>query len=254
MEAELMKVKDSMQMQTPEIGELAAALAAAQADITNAVKTSVNSFYHSHFADLATVMDSCRAPLSKHGLAVIQTTDGTDGANVIIITTLAHKSGQWIRGRIVMRTEKTDPQTIGKCITYARRYALMAIVGVAAEDDDGNSASGVAEKIVAATKPAPASRPAPAARAKTESKPAPKPPAKDDASKWPAAADEQIPDRLQALMADSGISIFGLRNYLIGKGWIKPHQKIMDMSRDLYHEMIKPENWKVVVSRINKAA
>jgi hypothetical protein len=248
MEAELIEAKESMPMQTPEIGELAAALAAAQADIHNAVKSSVNPYYKSRYADLATVMDACRAPLAKNGLAVIQTTDGTDGEQVIIITTLAHKSGQWIRGRIVMRTEKTDPQTIGKCITYARRYALAAIVGVAPEDDDGNSASGVAEKIAAATKPAPAARP------KTESKPAPKPPAKDDASKWPAAADEQIPDRLQALMADSGISIFGLRNYLIGKGWIKPHQKIMDMSRDLYHEMIKPENWKVVIGRIKQAA
>lgn len=224
--------------QTAEIGQLAAALAAAQAEITNAVKTSVNPFYKSRYADLATVFDACRAPLAKNGLAVIQTTDGTDGEQVIIITTLAHKSGQWIRGRLVMRADKPDPQTIGKCITYARRYALAAIVGVAPEDDDGNSASGVGDKPDAhhaAPKPAPAKPAKPAAP--------------------PPAAAEQIPDRLQALMADSGVSIYGLRKYLIGKGWIRPEGLIASMSRDIYHEMIKPENWAKVAAKItNKAA
>lgn len=236
-------LKAPEQTQTAEIGELAAALAAAQAEITNAVKTSVNPFYKSRYADLATVFDACRAPLAKNGLAVIQTTDGTDGARVEIITTLAHKSGQWIRGRLVMRAEKIDaqtktvvvgdPQTVGKCITYARRYALAAIVGVAPEDDDGNSASGVSDKPDAhhaAPKPAPAKPAKPAAP--------------------PPAAAEQIPDRLQALMAESNVSIYGLRKYLIGKGWIRPEGLIASMSRDIYHEMIKPENWAKVADKI----
>ncbi len=219
-------------MQTPDIGELAAALAAAQAEITNAVKTSVNPFYKSRYADLATVFDACRAPLAKNGLAVIQTTDGTDGSLVVVVTTLAHKSGQWIRGRLVMRADKTDPQTIGKCITYARRYALSAMVGVAPEDDDGNAASGLDDKPVDHAPDKPADRP--------RYKQGVPPPAKA----------EEIPDTLQMLMADSGVSIYGLRQYLIGKGWIKPQALIMSISQELYHEMIKPENWAKVAASI----
>jgi hypothetical protein len=55
---------------------------------------------------------------------------------------LCHNSGEWVRGRLAMRPVKADPQGVGSCITYARRYSLAAIVGVAPEDDDGNIASG----------------------------------------------------------------------------------------------------------------
>ncbi len=253
--------------QTENIGELAAALAAAQAEIINAVKTSFNPFYVSRYADLATVMDACRAPLSKHGLAVIQTTDGTDGAMITIITTLAHKSGQWIRGRLVMRAEKTDPQTIGKCITYARRYALSAIVGVAPEDDDGNSASGLGDAPPAAGARSSAKKPAGpgvnemlrTGQAKlvppVSAKPAAAPPAPPPSAK-PAplpAAQDKIPERLQELMGEAGVSIYGLRKYLEGKGWIRTNAGIETMKEEIYHQMIKPENWKTVVLRITEA-
>ena len=126
---------------SPEIGELAAALAAAQGEITGALKDSKNPFFKSSYADLASCWESCRAPLSKNGLAVIQTTqEAPEGVKVL--TTLAHKSGQWIRGELPMKPVKNDPQGIGSCITYARRYALAAIVGLAQIDDDANAASG----------------------------------------------------------------------------------------------------------------
>ena len=123
-----------------EIGQLAEALSKAQAKITGALKDSANPFFKSKYADLASVWDACREQLSANGLAVIQTTD-VDPEGVLVITTLAHSSGEWIRGRLRMVPTKSDPQGVGSCLTYARRYALAAIVGVAQVDDDANAAS-----------------------------------------------------------------------------------------------------------------
>lgn len=123
------------------IKELAAALAKAQGEIRGATKDSANPFFKSKYADLASVMDACREPLSKNGLAIIQTTEASDGTMVSLQTMLAHSSGEWITGVVSMKPVKNDPQGIGSCLTYARRYGLMAMVGIAPEDDDGNRAS-----------------------------------------------------------------------------------------------------------------
>jgi len=127
-------------MQSESIAKLAEALAKAQGEITGALKESKNPFFKSSYADLASCWDACRKQLSEHGLAVIQTT-APDDSGVVVITTLAHTSGEWIRGSLRMVPVKADPQGIGSCITYARRYALAAIVGLAQIDDDANAAS-----------------------------------------------------------------------------------------------------------------
>lgn len=132
------------------INELATALAKAQGSIKGASKDSANPFFKSKYADLAAVWDACRDALSANNLAVVQTTSGEDVEKVTVITTLIHSSGQWMRGSLVMRPVKNDPQGIGSVITYARRYALAAMVGVAPEDDDGNAASGKTESKVPA--------------------------------------------------------------------------------------------------------
>lgn len=126
--------------QSDEIGELAEALARAQGEITGAAKGSSNPFFNSKYADLAACWDACRGPLSENGIAVIQTTEGT-GDSVTVVTTLAHRSGQWIRGRLTMTPDRPGPQALGSCITYARRYALAAAVGLAQVDDDAESAT-----------------------------------------------------------------------------------------------------------------
>src|SRR5688572_33264995 len=98
------------------IGELADALAQAQGEITGALKDSKNPFFKSSYADLASCWDACRQPLTKHGLAVIQTTEvAQNGVDVLVVTTLAHESGEWIRGRLHMTPVKPDPQGIGSC-------------------------------------------------------------------------------------------------------------------------------------------
>jgi hypothetical protein len=129
------------------IGKLAEALAKAQGAIEGAKKDSANPFFKSKYADLASVWDACRKALSENALSVVQTTDSIGDLSdlVIVNTRLCHSSGEWIEGRLIMKPVKADPQGIGSCLTYARRYALSAMVGIAPEDDDGNAATGKVE-------------------------------------------------------------------------------------------------------------
>lgn len=126
-------------MQSEAINELAAALAKAQGEITGALKDSSNPFFKSKYADLASCWDACRKQLSANGLSVIQTTDVLDGT-VVVRTVLAHASGQWISGILPVKAKDDGPQAQGSGITYARRYALAAIVGLAQIDDDAEAA------------------------------------------------------------------------------------------------------------------
>lgn len=127
--------------QSEAINELATALSKAQGVITNAVKDTDNTFFKSKYATLASVWDACRKPLADNGLAVVQTLTSTDQGQQLI-TTLAHASGQWMRSYYPVVAVKPDPQGFGSALTYARRYALSAMVGVAPADDDGEAASG----------------------------------------------------------------------------------------------------------------
>lgn len=129
-------------MQSEQIDQLATALSKAQGAIKSAAKSKENPFFKSHYADLPAVWDACRDALSKNGLAVIQSPQ-YEGESVWLETTLVHSSGQWMRSRYPVKPVKNDPQGVGSALTYSRRYALMAMVGVVAddEDDDGNAAS-----------------------------------------------------------------------------------------------------------------
>ena len=129
-----------MQM-SENIADLATALAKAQAKIEGATKGKVNSHFKSRYADLAQVWDAIRGPLTENGLSVVQAPMTTpEGA--ILRTMILHSSGQWIASTYPVNPVKNDMQGIGSATTYARRYSLMAMVGVAPEDDDGNAASG----------------------------------------------------------------------------------------------------------------
>ena len=140
-----MKTSDS-------IKEIATALSKAQAVIVGAVKDKTNPHFKSDYADLASVWDACRKPLTDNGLSVVQTASREEGG-IGVTTILMHASGEWITDTLVMRPTKDDPQGAGSCITYARRYALAAMVGVAQVDDDANAASVkvVAPAVVAKT-------------------------------------------------------------------------------------------------------
>lgn len=129
-----------MILKSDSIKNLADALCKVQATLENAKKTSDNPFFKSKYADLAECWEACRKPLSENGLSISQLPDFTEDGRAFLHTMLMHVSGEWIASRLPLQLVKNDPQAQGSAITYARRYTLSAIVGIATEDDDGESA------------------------------------------------------------------------------------------------------------------
>jgi hypothetical protein len=163
-----------MSIQSEQIGELMTALAKAQGEIGHASRDSANPFFKSKYADLGSVWDACRAALSKNGLAVTQTLD-LAGERQVLITTLGHSSGQWMKSLMAMPV-LVKPQEVGSCVTYYRRYALAAMVGVYQSDDDAETASKATRE----------------AAHKEQPKPMPMPVAKDEKKERPKATKEQL--------------------------------------------------------------
>ena len=122
------------------INELAAALAQAQGEIRNATKDASNPFFKTNYADLASVREAIQPVFTKHGLAVTQLL-GNDAHGVTVETVLLHKSGQWLSGTVSIKPVKDDPQGLGSAVTYARRYSLQSVAGIAADDDDDGEAA-----------------------------------------------------------------------------------------------------------------
>lgn len=134
------------------IGKLAEALSKVQGEMGAAEKNADNPYFKSKYADLATCWGVAREPLSRNGLAVVQTTaqsfEEIGEANrkqlvITINTILMHSSGEWISGSMSMPLAKNDPQGVGSAVSYGRRYGLSAILGIVGkdEDDDANAAS-----------------------------------------------------------------------------------------------------------------
>lgn len=127
--------------------ELAAALAKAQGDFGPLVKGRENPHFKSRYADLAAVLDVIRAPLAEHALCYVQgeVLDDT-GRPVRLVTRLMHSSGQWVETDYPISVTDSRggsaAQAVGSALTYARRYSLQALFGLAAEDDDGEAAQG----------------------------------------------------------------------------------------------------------------
>ena len=131
-------------MRTSEqIDKIAPAFIKAQADFGKAVKDSSNPFFKSKYADLNAYLDATSESLSKHGLAVLQDTSGSEEGQIIKVSTrLLHTSGQWMESEpLVLHPTDMKPQSFGSAQTYGRRYSLASFLGLGAEDDDGNRAS-----------------------------------------------------------------------------------------------------------------
>lgn len=136
-------VEDLAIEHSAEIGEIAKAIAAAQAALEedNVAKKLDNTFFNSKYADLAAAVSMARPAFAKAGVAIIQAPT-TKGHLVRVTTLLAHGSGQWMKSTLGMLPTKKDPQGVGAAITYARRYSLLAMTGLAPEeDDDANKVS-----------------------------------------------------------------------------------------------------------------
>jgi hypothetical protein len=143
-------------MQSEQINELATALAEAQGEfpVIGKAQTAKLGSYSYRYADLSDLLSAVRPVLAKHGLAVSQPLQS--GAALILETILLHKSGQWLSS--AYQVERHDkPQEQGSAITYARRYALAALLGIAAEEDDDDGKAAQEAKPAAPTpKPTPA--------------------------------------------------------------------------------------------------
>ena len=127
--------------QSESILELATALCSAQAEMGGAVKDSNNPFFKSNYADLTSVIKVIKEPFAKHGLSFVQLPVTSVGGNGIgVATMLMHSSGQWIKSEYLLPMDKVTPQGAGSAITYARRYALQALVGIPSVDDDSEMA------------------------------------------------------------------------------------------------------------------
>lgn len=148
-----------MMLMSEDITKLAAALVKAQAEMEGAKKASNNPAFRSKYADLASVVDAVKPALNKHGLAYIQMPERVVDGAVEIETMLLHDSGQWLRSVLHVPLGKRDAQGVGSAISYGRRYALMALCGIPAEDDDGNAASAPAPVRRGPPSPPPADQP-----------------------------------------------------------------------------------------------
>src|SRR6201984_591084 len=136
-----------MQRSSPSIGTLASALAKAQGELVNPEKSLVatirgdgNKGIHKTFRyrPLSSGLDIVRKVLGQHEIATVQTTSIDQGTGLINLTTvLVHASGEWIASAwpVCAVSETATPHRMGAALTYARRYALFALVGIAGEDD-----------------------------------------------------------------------------------------------------------------------
>lgn len=124
------------------IKEIASALAQCQGEMKNPPKSADNPFFKSKYSTLDTIIDTVRPVMAKYGLSYIQSCSSQE-QNISVTTLLMHTSGEWIESDpMTVRATKLDPQGAGSAITYARRYTLAAMLGIASEeDDDGNGAS-----------------------------------------------------------------------------------------------------------------
>lgn len=126
---------------SPQTNEIAAALAKAQAEMSNPKKESKNPHFGSMYADLASVRDAVIPVLAKHGLSVSQLPCDVDGQPALV-TILLHQSGQRIEQVVRLRVDKPTAQGLGSALTYYRRYSLQSLAGVVGDDDDdGHAAS-----------------------------------------------------------------------------------------------------------------
>jgi len=130
-------------MQTSEsIKNIAKAMAQFQSEVKNPANTANNPFFNSKYAPLNDVLNLVRPLLTKYGLSILQSPSG-DGEHIAVTTLIIHESGEWIESDpLTLRADKATAQGAGSAITYARRYALSAMLGISSEDDDdGNYAS-----------------------------------------------------------------------------------------------------------------
>jgi len=123
------------------INEISTALSKMQGELKSVQKDGENPHFRSKFSTLNSHWDVCRETLSKNGLSISQVASFLPDGKSILVSILSHSSGQWFKSYYPLNPVKNDPQGMGSCLTYARRYMLSAMVGTSSDDDDGHEAT-----------------------------------------------------------------------------------------------------------------
>lgn len=139
--------EESAEYQTHPLAPRDAGLALSRAlillaeEIVNPPKTAINPHFKSKFAPLDELLTYVRPLLAKHGIVMVQTADvGPHGP--VLVTHIMHRDGASMISRYPLQPVKNDPQGMGAAVTYARRYALCAILGIAGDDDNDATSTG----------------------------------------------------------------------------------------------------------------
>lgn len=136
------------------IKNISPAMIAVQAEIKGIAPNANNPFFKSNYITLDNMLEVIRPLLTKNRIWLIQEATSEE-ENVVVVTRLTHSSGEFIQtDKLKMKPQKAnDPQQLGSCITYAKRYQLSAMLGISSEvDDDGNTSSWGADKPKKITK------------------------------------------------------------------------------------------------------
>jgi hypothetical protein len=127
---------------SPELDQIAPALAAAQGALTNPTKdaeahvTSAKGSYSYGYLSLPALLDVVRPVFAAHGLSIVQAPSLRGDGNLVVTTRILHASGQWVEDDLACAVGDARPQSVGTAITYLRRYALASFAGIAADEDD----------------------------------------------------------------------------------------------------------------------
>jgi hypothetical protein len=139
-------VNDPVITTSPTLTKIVPALLLAKKNMGPLLKNAVNPHFRNKYADLGASLDVVEPALQAQGILMMQGPGG-DGETVSVETMLVHESGEFIRSLLSMKPAKqNNPQDAGSAITYMRRYSLQGLFALAAEDDDGNAASGKAKE------------------------------------------------------------------------------------------------------------
>lgn len=252
------------------IDKLAAALAKAQAKMTNPPKTKQGQYRGGKYlyADLADVLDHVRGPLSENGLAIVQLLQPG-----VLVTRLIHASGQYVECLYPLPAGMPSPQDMGSAITYARRYSLCPLLGISGETDDDASQAATAKEEAKELAEAEKTRLA-NARLEELKKQGKLRSAHDghvirpgeDTDKSPAAAppptatnqtpvttpppEGRIDPRLAAQLARDGITIEQLKEFAVRRNFIKREMDMSKLEEGFIKSCLDGANWKKVIAEM----
>jgi hypothetical protein len=131
---------------SPSLSHFAPAMVQVQLKLRPVVKNAENPHFKSTFANLAAILEEALPILGDHGFALMQFPTTDSKGQLALMSMLVHESGQYVAATMPLMVVKQDPQGEGSAISYGRRYAACAILGIRTADDDGNAASGRPER------------------------------------------------------------------------------------------------------------